>query len=55
MGVTKQVLQEGNGTDIPKQGDMVSIEYTGNLYDPDSSDQYKRGDQYVYRNTSPIT
>ena len=33
MGVTRKVLREGNGTDHPKKGDQVTIEYTGNLYD----------------------
>lgn len=45
MGVTRQVLQAGNGTDKPKKGDKVTIEYTGNLLDQDSSDEYKRGKQ----------
>ncbi|KAJ4362995.1 hypothetical protein N0V83_010112 [Neocucurbitaria cava] len=29
MGVEKVVLKEGNGLDIPKKHDEVSIEYTG--------------------------
>jgi len=33
MGVTKKVLTKGNGSDKPKKGDEVTIEYTGNLYD----------------------
>ncbi|KAF4553077.1 FKBP-type peptidyl-prolyl cis-trans isomerase-like protein 1 [Elsinoe fawcettii] len=33
MGVTKQTLKPGNGTDRPQAGDTVTMEYTGNLYD----------------------
>ena len=33
MGVTRKILQQGNGSDRPNKGDMVTIEYTGNLYD----------------------
>ena len=43
MGVSKEILKEGNGQDYPKQGDQVTIEYTGNLYDPEASDN--RGTQ----------
>lgn len=31
MAVEKKVLKPGNGTDIPKKGDEVSMEYTGTL------------------------
>ena len=31
MGVTRQVLKEGNGSDHPKPGDSVSIHYVGTL------------------------
>ncbi|KAI9888155.1 MAG: FK506 binding protein proline rotamase rapamycin-binding protein [Watsoniomyces obsoletus] len=44
MGVTKQVLQEGNQTDYPKPGDTVSIEYTGYLYDSGKPD--KKGTRF---------
>ena len=30
MGVEKQVLKPGNGTDFPKKHDEVAMEYTGN-------------------------
>ena len=43
MGVTKTVLEPGNGIDTPNKGDRVTIEYTGNLYDPNSEDEYRRG------------
>lgn len=33
MGVHKLVIKEGNGTDRPKKGDSVFIEYSGFLYD----------------------
>ncbi|KAG9586617.1 hypothetical protein KCU86_g22179, partial [Aureobasidium melanogenum] len=29
MGVTKQVIKQGNGVDKPKNGDNVTMEYTG--------------------------
>jgi len=35
MGVTRKVLTNGNGKDYPKKGDNVTIEYTGNLHDPE--------------------
>ncbi|KAL8799853.1 MAG: hypothetical protein Q9182_005602 [Xanthomendoza sp. 2 TL-2023] len=46
MGVTRKVLKEGNGTDIPKKGDQVTIEYTGNLYDEEEADNDYRGKQF---------
>lgn len=49
MGVTKKVLKEGNGTDKPKKGDEVTIEYTGNLYDDANADNDYRGKQSVHR------
>lgn len=33
MGVTKQTITPGNGVDRAKQGDTITMEYTGNLYD----------------------
>ncbi|KAF2746355.1 peptidyl-prolyl cis-trans isomerase [Sporormia fimetaria CBS 119925] len=44
MGVTKEVLKGGNGTDIPKKGDTVSMEYTGWLYEEGKDD--KKGKQF---------
>ncbi|KAI9817935.1 MAG: FK506 binding protein proline rotamase rapamycin-binding protein [Thelocarpon impressellum] len=38
MGVEKKVLRGGNGTDYPKKGDTITIEYTGFIFDPASSD-----------------
>lgn len=34
MGVTKTLISPGNGQDKPKNGDNITMEYTGNLYDP---------------------
>lgn len=45
MGVERKVLKEGNGTDKPKKGDEVTIEYTGNLYDEEEADNDYRGKQ----------
>lgn len=36
MGVTKQMITPGNGVDKPKAGDTISMEYTGNLFDPNA-------------------
>lgn len=33
MGVEKTVISEGNGSDTPRKGDTVTMEYTGWLYD----------------------
>lgn len=42
MGVDKKILKEGNGTDKPKDGDNVVMEYTGWLYDQkQASNDYK--------------
>ena len=45
MGVEKKVLQPGNGVDYPKKGDTVTIEYTGNLYDPNAASGDNKGKQ----------
>ena len=45
MGVTKQILIQGNGTDKPKAGDNVTMIYTGWLEDSSKSDN--KGKQYV--------
>lgn len=47
MGVTKTLLREGNGVDIPKKGDTVAIHYTGCLHDPSSADNHYMGKKYV--------
>ena len=46
MGVTKQLITPGNGTDKPKQGDTITMEYTGTLYDANAPDN--KGKQYVF-------
>ncbi|GAM88360.1 hypothetical protein ANO11243_063930 [Dothideomycetidae sp. 11243] len=33
MAVTKKIIKQGNGSDKPKQGDNVAMEYTGWFYD----------------------
>lgn len=38
MGVTKTLISPGNGQDKPKNGDNITMEYTGNLYDPNAKD-----------------
>lgn len=45
MGVTKQMITPGNGTDKPKAGDTITMEYTGNLYDEKAEN--KKGNQCV--------
>ena len=45
MGVTKQQISPGNGVDKPKQGDTITMEYTGTLYDENAAD--KNGKQSV--------
>lgn len=47
MGVTKQTLKPGNGTDVPNKGDTVSIHYTGCLYDESKADIHYMGKQYL--------
>ncbi|KAH7070942.1 hypothetical protein FB567DRAFT_455616 [Paraphoma chrysanthemicola] len=44
MGVEKVVLRRGNGIDVPKKHDEVSMEYTGWLYDESTPD--KKGKQF---------
>jgi len=44
MGVEKIILKKGNGIDIPRKHDEVSMEYTGWLYSDDAPD--KRGKQF---------
>ncbi|KAK3167623.1 hypothetical protein OEA41_010750 [Lepraria neglecta] len=48
MGVTRKVIKQGNGTDKPKNGDEVTIEYTGNLHDSSVGPEKDfRGKQYA--------
>jgi len=44
MGVTKQIISPGNGVDKAKEGDTITMEYTGNLYDPNKENH--KGDQF---------
>lgn len=45
MGVEKKLIKEGNGSDRPKKGDQVTMEYTGWLHDTSAADN--KGSQYV--------
>ncbi|KAL4787593.1 hypothetical protein BJX76DRAFT_345470 [Aspergillus varians] len=46
-GVSKIILDPGNGHDSPKKGDTVIIEYTGCLYDESSgAENYFMGMQF---------
>lgn len=40
----KETVVAGNGTDKPKAGDMVTMHYTGWLYEPGKAQN--RGNQY---------
>jgi FK506-binding protein 1 len=42
MGVTKQLIQEGNKSDYPKNGDNVTMEYTGWLAEADGKSKGKQ-------------
>ncbi|KAF2731657.1 peptidyl-prolyl cis-trans isomerase [Polyplosphaeria fusca] len=44
MGVTKNIISAGNGTLFPKNGDEVSMEYTGWLFDSSAADN--KGKQF---------
>ncbi|KAF2762890.1 FKBP-type peptidyl-prolyl isomeras-like protein [Pseudovirgaria hyperparasitica] len=46
MGVQKQVIKSGNNMDWPRQGDIVTMEYTGYLYDPSQAANGYRGVQF---------
>jgi FK506-binding protein 1 len=46
MGVTKKLITPGNGVDKPQKGDTITMEYTGNLHDPNAPDG--KGQQYVF-------
>ena len=54
MGVDKKTITKGNGTDTPRKGDEVTIEYTGNLYDESKGAKADfRGTQCVYPHAIP--
>lgn len=38
MGVEKKIIREGNGVDFPKMNDVVTMEYTGYIYDRSASE-----------------
>jgi len=39
MGVTKEIINDGDGKTFPKVGDVVSIDYNGYLLDPQAADK----------------
>ncbi|KAI9799370.1 MAG: FK506 binding protein proline rotamase rapamycin-binding protein [Piccolia ochrophora] len=47
MGVEKKLRSQGNGTDYPKKGDTVTIEYTGNIYDNTKADLKGTQEEYT--------
>ncbi|KAI9296666.1 FK506-binding protein 1 [Neoconidiobolus thromboides FSU 785] len=49
MGVTKKLLKQGDGKNFPKQGDNVTMHYTGTLEDG------KKFDSSVDRGTPFVT
>lgn len=51
MGVTKKVITQGNGVDFPKSGDTITMEYTGNLEDPNAENG--KGKQCVKKSSAP--
>jgi len=46
MGVTKELLQEGNGTDYPSKDQTIFMQYTGWLKDPNATDNELKGKQF---------
>ena len=44
MGVEKKIIKQGNGSDKPKKGDNVTMEYTGWLHEAGKPDN--KGNQY---------
>jgi len=46
MGVEKETLHTGNGTDRPKKGDKVAMLYTGWLHDPKEKDNDFKGNKF---------
>ncbi|THX10784.1 hypothetical protein D6D13_05259 [Aureobasidium pullulans] len=49
MGVDKQLIQKGNESDYPKNGDNVTMEYTGWLAEADGKTKGKQFDSSVGR------
>ncbi|KAI1628187.1 peptidylprolyl isomerase [Exophiala viscosa] len=42
----KRVITPGNGSDFPKRGDTVTMDYTGWLYDPAQAANDYKGRQF---------
>lgn len=47
MAVAKIIAKKGNGTDKPKRGDLVTMDYVGYLYDPSKVSRGYRGKKYA--------
>ena len=47
MGYSRKVLDVGNGTDTPKTGDTVRLEYIGYLFDGSKGANNNMGEKYV--------
>jgi FK506-binding protein 1 len=45
MGVERTTLAAGNGTDSPKAGDKIAMQYTGWLYESNNGDSDFKGEQ----------
>lgn len=43
----KKTISQGNGSNYPKPGDTVIMEYTGWLYDANKADNQYRGNKSV--------
>ena len=49
MGVTRKVIKEGTGSEMPREGDEITVEYTGHLYDSNVGPEKDfKGEQYVH-------
>jgi len=49
MGVTREIIKQGIGSERPKEGDEVIVIYTGNLYDSNAGlENHFRGKQCVH-------
>lgn len=47
MGYERKVVKAGDGVNKPKKGDLVTIQYTGNLFDKSMGEQNDfRGKQF---------
>ncbi|KAJ4316082.1 hypothetical protein N0V94_005641 [Neodidymelliopsis sp. IMI 364377] len=47
MGITKEIISEGDSQQLAKKQDEIVIEYTGWIHDPEAPEE--KGQQYVQR------